>query len=247
MVDSKDVQLEHFGFSVDANDIITQALMSVQTTKAVSSISSLGVTCNGVMGHLPVSQSLIALCGSLKNLTHLKFTCKRNNMVSVLDILQNLTTLKSLEFDDVMINGDTSLDMFHNKLSTIRVGGLELICSSINSVSEATSNFSINKLDLLLSFVLRSCPNFKIFKFTSYLIRARGVVSMDFGENSFLQHINLTMADCQYFTYHHEPGNYWKNISEQIFQHDQEASPYQVELAWDTTRKIKLTLVGSSI
>lgn len=108
VMDSNDILLDHFRFSIDANDMITETFKSVQTANSVSTILSLEVAWKGATYQSIVGQGLTDLWCSLKNLTNLRFTCYGKNMlILLLDILQNVTTLKSLEFEDMMINDDT--------------------------------------------------------------------------------------------------------------------------------------------
>lgn len=55
------------------------------------------------------------------------------------------------------------------------------------------SGTAIDKLNRLVSFILKSCPYLKTFDFSAYIIRARGVINMYFRENRFL-HIKLNIA-----------------------------------------------------
>lgn len=86
-----------------------------------------------------------------------------------------------------------------------------------------------------------------MFRFVANRIKARGVINMDFRENRFLQDITL-ISDCEYFTNHNEPGKYWKNVRGKMVQYDctqereGETKPYHANLAWNTTRKIKIEL-----
>jgi hypothetical protein len=78
--------------------------------------------------------------------------------------------------------------------------------------------------------------------------RARGYINLDFRRNHHLQHIELDMRQCRYYTFHREFGKIWSDISNQMKQSKEFSqeldndSYYFVNLAWDTTKHTDLQL-----
>lgn len=96
--------------------------------------------------------------------------------------------LEKLEFGNAIINEELEDDLFYNKVATVHPGRLESIgfCTELSATSD-----SIKKLNLLLTFVLQSCPYLQQFILTAIEISARGGIYLDFTRNYHLQQIKL--------------------------------------------------------
>lgn len=95
-----DVQLDHFGFLLGADEPIEEIVASIKTARPASTISSPALGCNdSSIDVFILGQSLFDTCVHLKYLTRLDFNCCYADKAPVLliDILQNLTMLESLE------------------------------------------------------------------------------------------------------------------------------------------------------
>lgn len=101
------VRLEQFGFYLDENVPIEETFTSIQSAQsAVSTISSLGITYSIRVDALTFSPYLINMCLDLKCLTHLNITCDNftdDTQLLLVEIINNLTMLKSLEFKNLYI------------------------------------------------------------------------------------------------------------------------------------------------
>lgn len=120
-----------------------------------------------IIDPLLVSPSLIDLClNYLHFLTDLQIKCYNGNSdILLIDILQNLTMLKTLKFDTVKINDDTYAYPFYDKISTNKhetkhEGRLESVQLTYNI---SISSKPIIYLQTKLSFQLcsRSCSKLK--------------------------------------------------------------------------------------
>lgn len=172
------------------------------------------------------------------------YSLSDNVAILFIDMIQNLTTLKILDFGTLVIQKEETDDLFYNKVSNIqKVGGLESL--SLTQFDVATGDDSMKKLNLLLSFMLRFCPNLKKIKPLVHSILARGGMNLDFRGNPLLQDIDIKMLNCQYYAFHHEFGKYWRNIKEEIKRDDFTMNSFFVNLAWDYANKnIRLQLAG---
>lgn len=107
--------------------------------------------------------------------------------------------------------------------------------------------------NLLFNFIFRSCPNLKKVELQAgEFYDVTGRLYFDFRENHLLQHIDLDIPKCQYYTFHHEPRKYWRSRNDQIMQLDltcekKKDLPYHVNLAWDTSKFVKLHLAGCGL
>lgn len=148
--------------------------------------------------------------------------------------------------DNYEINGD----LFSSKLTNINVGRLETV--GLVDINIPKSDVSVKISNLILSFVLQSCPNLKNLVLNAdQCLNPRGI-NLDFRRNRLLQHIQLNMPNCQYYTFHHEFGKYWRDINDEITQEDFARSEkkhllYHVNLAWDASTKINLQLTGCGL
>lgn len=119
-----------------------------------------------IIDPLLVSPSLIDLClNYLHFLTDLQIKCYNGNSdIPLIDILQNLTMLKTLKFDTVKINDDTYAYPFYDKISTNKhetkhEGRLESVQLTYNVSISPVSQSSIYRLNSLFSFVLVLAQN----------------------------------------------------------------------------------------
>lgn len=132
----------------------------------------------------------------------------------LIDVLQNLTGLVSLEFGALKLDDDMDDGIFYSKVSIIPTGRLESMCLSEFVIQDG--NDYMQRLNLLLAFILRPCPNLNNIKLNAKKISSEGKVNMDFRGNPRLQHITLDMPGCQYYTFHHEFGKHWRMIEEEM-------------------------------
>lgn len=126
-----------------------------------------------------------------------------------MDVLQHLTTLKGLVFRNLIIDDEVDGDLFYSKVLDIHMGRLEsvhldrIVIEGIKSVEQS---------NLLFSFILGSCPNLKKFKVEDNGITANGSINLDFRANPYLQHIELNMTRCRFYTFQHEPDEHRRDI-----------------------------------
>lgn len=157
-----------------------------------------------------------------------------------------------MTFGALMVKKVTFDEIFYSKVLDIQVSrSLKLVRFGRVIIEE--DGQSMKKLDLVLSFVLQSCPYLKKFKLIGAKTNARGVLKLDFRENHLLQHINLDMPNCRYYTFYHEFGKFSRNVNEQIMQdhiitqeQEQDLS-FIVNLAWDTSMDIDIQLAGCGL
>lgn len=102
------VQLDHFGYvtDTDANGVmIKEELATIQSAQPVSSIFSLKIKNRPEIDDLLVGPNILNLCRHLRYLTCLTISWLdgKNTIIVLIDILQNLTTLKSLESNRVAV------------------------------------------------------------------------------------------------------------------------------------------------
>lgn len=135
----------------------------------------------------------------------------------LVEIVKNLTVLKSLEFRCLIVaESMENDDLFYKTLSSnIQKGRTESVCWERLVIIKVDGDKSIQKANLLFNFILGSCPNLKAIKIKDNLIKARGGLSLDFRDNHFLQRIELDFLNCRY-DFHHEFGKRWRNIKDEI-------------------------------
>lgn len=125
VITENNVQLEKFGFSLDDSDAIEGTFKRTQSAQAVSAIKSLSLSISFEDDPLKMFPSLTNLCFHLKNLTGLKIACKNltNDLPLVLlSVLQNLTMLKSLVFEALLIMDEEEVrDLIYDKISNKRI------------------------------------------------------------------------------------------------------------------------------
>lgn len=134
------------------------------------------------------------------------------------------------------------------------MGGLESAYFTHTAIelNDEESDDSINKFNLLFNFILRSCPNLKRIKLEDAFVNARGVINLDYRNNQFLQDVELDFPLWRYYTFHHEPGKFWRNINDRFMQDnftrkDEDRLRLCVNLAWDITKNIKMKLTGCEL
>lgn len=155
-----------------------------KVAQPVSTISPLSLTFIYEISSLHIKQGLIDLCLDLNCLIKLKITggYSSSNLILLIEILQNLAMLKSLEFEELSLSDKMDSDRFHNTInSNTQLGGLEsayFIHTAIE-LNDEESDDSINKFDLLFNFILRSFPNLKRIKLEDAFVNARGVINLD--------------------------------------------------------------------
>lgn len=159
--------------------------------------------------------------------------------------------LTNLEFRALIIQKETIDDVFYDKVSNIQiVEKLESVCLFHFDVD--LGDDSMKNFNLLLFFILQSCPNLKKIKLVANKIFARGGINVDFRQNSLLRHIEIHMPNCRYYTFHNQFGKYWRSINNQITrdgltQEEETKFCYHVNLAWDITKDINLQLTGCGL
>lgn len=238
-------QLQHFGPLIDINSSFEEIFTSIQAAQPVSTISSLALSCNFNVNPLVVSRHLIDLCLTLKYLTRLNMdqcTYCGHSCIQLLEIIQHLSMLESLEFEHVTIdNYNTAGDLFYAKLSSIHTSTLESLrfadCLFL-------SKGPVLRFNRLLAFILQSCPNLKKFDLSTRCTTS-SIIILDFRRNIDLHYTKISMHLCQYFAFHHELGKYWRSVNEKITEEyiileQEEEFQYSAHLAWDTTKSIKL-------
>lgn len=63
----------------------------------------------------------------------------------------------------------------------------------------------------------------------------------------------MRVSGSQYYTFEHEPGKYWRNVNDEIFLEEVPLEKkriryyYNVNLAWNTTKDIKVELAGCAL
>lgn len=211
------MQLEHFGTVVDNDDSFQETLAIIQNAQAASTISSLSLINATKVGAVLLGKSLTDFCFSLKYLTRLEIWCNYSDSAPILliDILQTRTMLESLKFKQMAIDEWMNDELFYSKLSNIYIGRLEQICLQEFDIHDS-DDASMNEFNMIVKFILRSCPNLKNIVLNADEIYARGEMNLDFRENLFLYHIKLNMPDCRYYTFQHEFGRYWRGADEEI-------------------------------
>lgn len=218
VMDDSAIQLQRFGFLVDGEDKIEEAFVFVKSAQSVSTISSLAVTTDTLVEPISISQSLIDLCHSLKYLTRLDIISgyRSSTPILLIEILQNLTMLKSLGFGQLTMDDETmDIEFFNNRLTNINIGRLESL--SISYLHLYAKEFFIRS-DILFAFILRSCPNLEILDVSVTRTRQNDNIYLGFRGNVLLRHIRLNMRGCRYYTFAHEFGKYWRNVKDQIEQ-----------------------------
>lgn len=121
---ANDIQLRRFGFSIDKQDSVEETLNCIQTAQSVSTVSSLSLTCHTGITASSVQQSLIHLCLGLNHLNELKVISSQTLTTPMLlvEILKNLTMLKSLDFGYLVIDGNLGdNDLFYNTFSSSNI------------------------------------------------------------------------------------------------------------------------------
>lgn len=134
---------QHMMIPVDVSCLVEDMLNSVKSAQSCLSISSLDLQCGHNANPLAVTAGLIHLCCGLHHLTHLKidFTHLKNTFILLVNIVQKLTMLRSLEFSDlymdetpeeVMYVGQATEhvaneydDLFYSKISTINSSNIK--------------------------------------------------------------------------------------------------------------------------
>src|SRR5690242_8008225 len=111
---SNGVQLDHFGFTVDINDVIEEKFTSTQTAQSLSSVSYLAINCQDRRTDASsLISPVVSLCNSLEYLTSLEFiSCSDNVPVLFIDILHNIKRLKDLTFGALMVKKVTFDETF---------------------------------------------------------------------------------------------------------------------------------------
>lgn len=203
IMESNAVQLEHFGFLLNTIGSIEDQIQTIRTCQSLSTISSLGINCAFDIDTIALSNALIESSYSWKHMISLKVTYYSSNLaILLITVLQGLDTLKSLEIWDLFIMDTLSNnELFYNKISDIHRGKLESLCLSRFRV---TDDRDLERLGLLFSFIVQSCPSLKRMELAANFIWANGTVNLDFREDPFMQYIQTYMPDCRFFTFHHE-------------------------------------------
>lgn len=182
-------QLKHFGFLVDHDEFMFTPIKAAQP---VASISCLEVYCANAVDPLTIRDPLIDLSHSLLYLTHLTVKSSLpNSPMLLIDILQTVTRLKSLQFAGLAVQEDVAItdaqptmeiaidDSLSRKIlgTQVVVGKLESIC-----LPEFVMDFgeSIMEKVNLLAFILRSCPNLNNFDLIASVIGATVKINLDF-------------------------------------------------------------------
>lgn len=201
-------QLEHFGCLVDSDVSVEETFKSLQAAQSISTVSSLALQYSDTFEIVDASHtSLIGFGLNLKNLTSLDITCEIaiDIPIIIIDILQNLRMLKNLALGEITMDEETGEEfMYDNPSSSIQTGILESVCLIFSTLS---GRKSILKPNYLLALLLRSCPNLKRFDLSaSEEVYADGAINLDFRENHLLQHIQINMPDCRYYTFYHAFG-----------------------------------------
>lgn len=117
-----------------------------------------------------VSQDLISLCLALKHLTHLKINfdghSTTNTNIMLVDLVQNLTMLGSLEFDLLQIN-DTlpNPKEFYKKNSLIKPCNIKSVRLTVSLNYDYLQEDMYRKYNCLFKFILQSCPILETFDF----------------------------------------------------------------------------------
>lgn len=245
---ANDIQLDHFGFSVYTNDP-AQTFAPIQAAQSVSSVSSLAMKCNAGTNISILNDSLMNLYLNLNNLTSLEITCFSNSAPTlIVYVLQNLCMLKSLVLKEIKIPEEENDNLFYNKLSDVHEGRLESVRLAYRDSYTTVSTFKSNQL---LAFVVQSSPKLKRFELSaSNKFSANGNIYLDFRGNLFLRFVKIDLPNCQYYTFHHQFGKYWKNINDQIMQEGFTRETggsfsFCVNLAWNTGGNVELQLSES--
>lgn len=127
--------------------------------------------------------------------------------------------LKRLKFVGALIDEEISSDLFYSNVCNVRIGRLESLCLADFGIEDADD--SIKKTNLLFNIILNSCPNLKTIKLEDMGdINARGNINLHFRKNQFLQHIELDMSNCRFYTFYHEFGKRWRRVGDQITMED---------------------------
>lgn len=248
-----DVQLEHLGFQLDESDAVEETLDLIQRARPVSTLSSLTLEVPYEIEPLDIKHSFIGLCLNLKYLTVLKISggCSPDTPILLVDILQNLKMLTSLDFKNLLV--ELNDDLLYRTLPSNSNNQLERLESlSLTKIVIENNGDAIEKTNLLFRFILHSCLKLKKIKLEGSSISARGAINLDFRNHHYLQQIALDMPYCRYYTFHHEFGNLWSGIDNQIRREtlqlkEEEALPYSVNLAWNTTKNIDVQLAGCEL
>lgn len=201
-MEANGVQLKHFGFNIDDDDLdddlIEEGVFTdFQTSQPISTISSLAVNWTTGVDFSLISRHLSSFCLNLNYLTRLYIGggYHDGSSIALVEILQDLKTLKSLEFEDLMINDKTGDTLFSNKIVSIYRGPLKSICF-VNF--KLRNGVSIEKFNRLLSFALLSCADLKSVKLIASGIKGvRGAIDLDFRGNQRLRNIELDIPDCR--------------------------------------------------
>lgn len=116
---------------------------------------------------------------------------------------------------------------------------------SLEYVNIRGTNEILEKCNLLIQFILKSCPlleNFKLYGRGN----AHGVLNLDFREHAQMDRVLVHMEGCRYYNF---LGKQWKHTSKHILKEEdisgeeQENLPYYINLAWMDKKVIKLELV----
>lgn len=181
----------------------------------------------------------------MNNLTVFEFNSEHSHNSSNLhvSIIQHLPALKSLEFNKMSVHNQGIVDS-NEDLATISTG-LESVRISQFLVEPGGDAF-LYDINLLFKFVPKSRLNLKKLELDTCDIFDDGGITLDCTRNQSLQQIKLDMPRCQYYKFHHESGNYWRNTNEEIIidKDNFKMRGYFVELAWDTSRNIEVQLSG---
>lgn len=136
-----------------------------------------------------------------------------------MEIIRERTMLRSFEFGKVHIGSILLDNGLNNQVDNIGRERLESLCLTDVVLR---GDDSVQDANLVFKFILQSCPNLKCFKLYNFDIGdySEGAINLDFRENHSLRFVELNMPKCEYYTFHHEFGKYWRDVDDQIRQGD---------------------------
>lgn len=147
------VELEHFGFFIDNIDPIEETFSTILTSPAVSTVSSLAMTCGFETDTSLLCYNFNDLCLHLELLTSLEITCYCDNTpILIISVLQTLTTLRNLVLKEIQIKQEPTDELFYNKLTNVRTGSLESISLAYSTYKKHPTTLYQNPISFLLLF-----------------------------------------------------------------------------------------------
>lgn len=176
--DENHVQLEHLVIHLESHYPIQEIFNSVKAAQSCSSLSSLAIECHATTNAMDLSLGLLPLDRSLRNLTHLNIDYGRRSadtIILLLDIIQNLTMLESLEFQGLLIVETVNLprieevvkeydDLSHSKIASCKLSKIKTLRLTTCLYTHDIQKDIFKKANGLFHFILQSCPTLETFE-----------------------------------------------------------------------------------